>query len=285
MNKKIFILLSFMYFSLSVNCQPVSTNDIFSDKDISRITSGEIITRMYIKNNAVGENTDIKINVPKTSYCKEDFSNYEMITDEKAFIPYDLNDNSRIKFYNTLTAFSKLKGMQYYSKRIRKVETLILDCYQIESINKKNKIKDITYTSISSAVTNYFIQKDNRFGTLTFKSELYNEGDNFIFINTCQDKLSVLVFNAAGKEEYKFITYFIYNKEKKGFFYYTVNMMRIRNDVFLNSGSKLTLFPTFFSNRLRAGTVHFVKLLGLNWDDKINPWDRKKLKQGFYKNY
>jgi hypothetical protein len=42
---------------------------------------------------------------------------------------------------------------------------------------------------------------------------------------------------------------------------------------------------TLFSNRLRALTVHLVKLLGLNWDNKLNPWDEQKLIAGFYRTY
>ena len=42
---------------------------------------------------------------------------------------------------------------------------------------------------------------------------------------------------------------------------------------------------TLFSNRLRATTVHLAKMLGLNWDDKLNPWDEQKLLQGYYRTY
>jgi hypothetical protein len=274
-----------MYSLFIINSQSIGLNDIFTSKEIARLKNGEIITRMYIKNNAVKENTDLKIEVPKAKFIHEDFSPYEMITDEKAFIPYKLDEKSKLSFYNTIQSFSKLKGMTYYSRRIQKVETLILDCYRIESISNKKRTNDVMYNSILPKITNYFIQKDNRFGSLTFKSELYNEGDNFILINTCMDKLSKLIFNISNKEEYKFITYFIYDKQAGGYYYYSVNLLRIRDESFLKKGSKLTLYPTTFSNRLRGATVRVAKLLGLNWDDKINPWDEEKLNKGFYKNY
>ena len=73
---------------------------------------------------------------------------------------------------------------------------------------------------------------------------------------------------------------FIYDEEKEGFFYYTVSPIRIRIDLALKK-----LSPTTFSNRLRATTVHLAKLLGLDWEDKYNPWIEEKLLSGGYKNY
>ncbi len=286
MKKKTFIILLTILFVIVIFPESnLKTDNFFTSKDITRIKNGEIITRMYTKNNAVGENTDLIINIPKTKYINEDFSIYEMVTDEKAFIPYKLDSNEKkLNFYNTLCSYSKLKGMKYFSRRIQKIEQLIIDSYLIESINKKKKLNDITCSAILPQADNYFIQKDNKFGELIFKSTIYNDGDNFIMINTCLEPISNGILTMCKKEEYKFITYFIYDKESNGFFYYSANIMRIRLDFVLKKG-KFTLYPTTFSNRLRATTVHLVKLLGINWDNKINPWDEDKLAKGYYKNY
>jgi hypothetical protein len=278
-----FLLAFVLYPVFSIN--QVELKTFFTSKDIERVKKDEIITRMYIKNNAVGENTDLSINIPSTKYISEDFSVYEMITDEKAFIPYKAENNEqRLKFYNSLTAFSKLAGMNYYSRRIKKIEKMILSCYRIESPAKTKPLNDIVYTQISEKVNSYFIQKDNKFGKLKYSSELFNEGDNFILINKCFEPIRIGLI-ISDKEEFKVITYFIYDKTDGGFYYYSANVMRIRTEFVLSRNKILTLYPTTFSNRLRAATVHLIKLLGLNWDDKINPWDEDKLAQGFYKNY
>jgi hypothetical protein len=285
--KKILIIL--FCFSFAVICalpEELKTTAFFSEKDIQRVRSGEIITRMYLQNDAVKENTDLKIDVPKSRYAAEDLSAYEMITDEKAFIPYSIKDGSdRLRFYNTLTAFSKLKGMTYFSRRIMKVQEMILDCYRIDSPTAKKRTEDMIYSEIKDKIVNYFLQKDNRFGKLVFMSELYNEGDNFIMINTCTQPITSAVFNICDKNEYKIITYFIYDKETKGFYYYTVNAMRVRLKFVLSENKLMVLYPTTFSNRLRAATVHFAGLLGLDWKEKLNPWNEKLLKKGKYRNY
>jgi hypothetical protein len=61
--------------------------------------------------------------------------------------------------------------------------------------------------------------------------------------------------------------------------------MRIKVDSMLKKDNNLTLYPTTFSNRLRAATVHLAKLIGLNWDSKLNPWDEDMLEAGKYRNY
>jgi hypothetical protein len=288
MLKKIYLFLAFSFiFYSAAAIEPVSINTFFNSKDIDRVKKGEIITRMYLKNNAVDENTDLSINIPSTKYINEDFGIYEMITDEKAFFPYKIESSEKkLKFYNTLTAFSKLTGMNYYSRKIQKVDKLILSSYRIESPSKTKALDDIVYSQINDKVINYFIQKDNKFGNLSYESELYNEGDNFILINKCLDpiKLAVIV---SKKEEFKIISYFIYDRELGGFFYYSAQIMRIRAEFTLkkNKIMAFTLFPTTFSNRIRAATVHFAKMIGLNWDEKLNPWDEDKMDKGFYKNY
>ncbi len=285
MPEKLIPVIIFLVIIQNLYAQSIKLEDVFTPKDISRLKSGEIITRMYIKNDAVDENTDLNIVVPRPSFLKEDFSQYEMVTDEKAFIPYKLDNDSKLALYNNLIAFSKLKGMKYYSRRVQEVKDLIVDSYRIKSPDDKSRTNDVSSLTIPAVTTSYFVQKDNIFGTLTFKSDLYNENDNFILINTCEDKISKFIFNICSREEYKILTYLIYDGKSAVYFYYSANLMRIHDAAFLKPGSKLTLYPTTFSNRLRGATVHFAGMMGLNWDDKINPWDEKKLKHGLYKNY
>lgn len=275
------VLCTFM-----IQADDVAIKTFFTDADIQRVLNGEIVTRQYLKNNATKENTDLEIQIPRTKFADEDFGVYEMITDEKAFYPYKITDEaSKLEFYNTLTAFSKLKGGQFYSRKRQQQEEVIHECYRIESSKKKKALEDETYTEIKPELTSYFLQKDSKFGVLTYRSELFNEDNNFVMVNTCTMPIAKLFFKIAGKEEYKIISYFLYDEEKEGFFYYVVFVMRIRMEFTLTKNDVLTLHPTTFSNRLRGGTVHFATLLGMDWFDKINPWDEKKLKKGYYRNY
>lgn len=281
----LFFIINILYIFNLYSQSPLSVETFFNSKEIERVLKGEIITRMYIKDNASGENTDLKIDIPNTKYTNEDFSIYEVIVDEKAFIQYKMEDtSSMLKFYNVLTAYSKLKGMQYYTRMRKRKETFILES---SKINPKNNslIPDEIYNEIKPKIENYFLQKDNKFGKLTFKSELYNEGNDFVAINTCIHPISSFVFVINKKEETKFINYFFYNEEEKGFYYYSINIMRVRLDFLLKENNIMTLNPTLFSNRLRASTVHLAKMLGLNWEDKLNPWDEDLLEKGAYKNY
>jgi hypothetical protein len=284
--KKIIVLL--LLFLTAVNFfaeNSLSLNTFFNDAELKKVLDGEIVSRMCIKGNASGENTDLEIDIPRTKYADEDFSSYEVVIDEKAFIPYDMeNTSSKIKFYNILTAYSKLKGMQYYSRMRKQTETFILKSKRIDP-DKNTTIDDVTYNEIKPKIENYFFQTDNKFGKLKFRSDLYNDGNNFVMVNTCIQPVSKLFFVINKKDETKFISYFIYSKEQKGFFYYSFNVMKVRLKFLLSENDVMTLNPTLFSSRLRASTVHFAKLLGLNWEDKLNPWDEDLLEKGVYKNY
>lgn len=286
MKKFVLFFILNMLFILNLYSQaPLSVEIFFNGKEIERTLKGEIITRMYIKGNASGENTDLKIDIPNTKYIKEDFSTYEVIIDEKAFIPYNMGEMAlRLKFYNVLTAYSKLTGMQYYTRMRKRTETFILESSKIDP-KKNSSISDEIYNEIKPKIENYFTQKDNKFGKITFKSELYNDGNVFVNINTCTHPLSYGLVTINKKEETKFINYFFYDEEKKGFYYYSINIMRVRVNFVLKKNDILTLNPTLFSNRLRAATIHLAKMLGLNWDNKLNPWDEDLLEKGAYKNY
>jgi len=253
----------------------LSKKTFLSDEDIKKIDNGEIISRMYVKIDPLKESTDAKINIIRTKYNDENFNDNEIITDEKGFIPYELNNDSKLKFYNILSAYSLLKGMKYYSRRDGKVLKLVNDCYRVESLSGK-KHPDIVYNEIKPKVANMFLQKDNKFGKLTYRSELYNEDNNFVLINVNLEPITKLLFTVNDKEEFKIYTFFIYDEEKKGFYYYSFLVLRVKVDLILKQG----LFgPTAFSNRLRAATVHLAGLIGLNWNDKLNAW------KGIYDDY
>jgi hypothetical protein len=277
MLKRILLPVFSIFFISNLFCQ-VKLNDIFNKDEILRVKNGEIISRMYLKTNPENVNTHLKIDIPKTQFTPEDYSIYEVLNDEKAFIPYKISDESKLKLYNTLTSFSKSTGMVYYSRRIAQPQTFIIFCSKVDSLKNKKNLPDSIYNEINPKIENYFIQQDNKFGKFVYKSDLYNFYDDFVMVNTCMEPMSVI--NSKG--DTKIVSFFIYSKEDNGYFYYTVSSMRIRFGLSLITGKTNA---TLFSNRLRASTVHLVKLLGLNWDDKLNPWDEQKLLQGFYRTY
>lgn len=281
----IFLIQILMFVNLCAEGS-LSLKTFFSSEEIKKVLDGEIISRMCIKDNASGENTDLKIVIPRTKFADEDFSIYEVVIDEKAFIPYNLEeDSSKLKFYNILTAYSKLKGMKYYSRMRKDIETFILDSKKLDP-DDFSPVDDVKYNEIKPGIENYFYQNDNKFGKLKFKSELYNDNENnFIMINTCIQPVSKLFFVINKKDETKFVSYFIYSKEKQGFFYYAFNVMRVRLKFLLTKNDIMTLNPTLFSSRLRASTVHLAKSLGLDWENKLNPWDEDLLEKGAYRNY
>lgn len=250
---------------------PVRPDTFFSQDELNRTFNGEIIPRMYMKYNSRGENSHENFEIKRTRFNDEDYVPYEIKADEKGFIPFVLTEDNKLSFYNLLISFSKLEGMEYYSRRAGKIEKLVEECYRVESKADK-KYKDKSYNTISPRITTMFKQKDNKFGELFYRSELYNEGNNFVLVNTCIDPLSKFIFNLNNSEEYKQIAFYMYDEEKQGFYYYTALVCRFRIDALLKTKK---VGPTSYSNRLRAASVHLAKLLGVDWRNKLNAWPGK----------
>ena len=272
--KKISIL-SILCLSVTLTFADVTADlnigTFFTEEQQDAVISGDIIPQMWIKYNAKSENSVESISIPRTKYNDEDFSVYEVVTDERFFIPYQLTDESKMTFYNTLTSYSGLKGMQYYSRRAGKPALLIKKCYRVKSLSDE-KSPDITYDKIEPKISNMFLQKDNKLGTLYFRNELFNEGDNFVMVNTCVVPITKALFTINDKNEYKIYSFFIYDANAGGYFCYSFQVLRVKLDSVLKSGM---MSPTTFSNRLRASTVHLYKMLGTDKSDKLNPWTGK----------
>ncbi len=286
--KKIFfsILLMFITLVLFSEEAQIDTKELidtlFTKDEQEKMLDGKFITRMSIKFNAKGENTDLFIPIPVTKWTPANLADYEIITDDKIFIPYEaskIDDAKRLSFFNFLTAYSTLKGMVYYSRSSDKVETLIKDAHRLD--DKGKKIDDPKYDKVLPYVTNNFFQEDNKFGKTYFTSEIYNSHNSFIMVNA-NNKPITKGIKIGDKGDYKIIAFFLYDEAKAGYYCYFMNAFRINNDGLLKSG---LLRPTTFSNRLRAAIVHFLKFLDKDYTDELNPWDEKTLKSGGYKKY
>ena len=245
--------------------------DVFFNKTEKEILlKGELITKSYLKHRGTVHtpNTDARIIVPVTKFTGNDLQNYEMLCVEKAFFRYEASEKSLLYLYNTLAAYSKLSGMQYYSRTDKKIQPFITESFGMDSNNKR--IDDLTRSSITPKSVNYLKITDNRFGELIFRSELYNEGENFILKNVCLQPMEKYFIAINNKEEYRLISFFIYDKQAKGYYYYSLHAMRIRSENFL----KLKMLSAEnFANRIRGNTVHMAKLIGLNWDDKLKAFE------------
>ncbi len=260
------ISLSLFFYS-STNLYPQSTlsiNTFFNENEKKRLKNNEIITEASL---VYDENSKKrKLIVPKTSFSNHDFSPYEMLVTEKAFVPYKLTGSSKLKLYNILASYSKLSRVSYYSITEKEVKPFILKSSRIKSNSERVPVEDMIDKFIISKKNSHFQIEDNRFGEMTFKSEIHNEGDNFIITNICIDELDKFGFSITDNGEYRFLFYFIYDRKSKGYFYYAVQAIRIRSWYIRKLG---LITEESFSNRLRAMTVYYVNQLGLNWNDKL----------------
>ena len=279
--KKLFItiIIVFTVFAaFSQNGKP-TPEMFFTAEQMERVLNGEIISRMCIAQNAWNENTDLTMTIPGTSYDEGGYTDWEMICDEKAFIPFEMNDENKLKLLNILTNFESLKGAKYYSRKVDEILVLIEDAYRMKSGSNHTKAEPAKYDKFESHVTNYFSQKDNRFGRTFYQSDVWFDGDDVIMINSNVVGMTFVVpINRKG--EFKSITYLMYSAEHQGFFYYTANPIRIRVELALKK-----LSPTTFAQRLRAMTVHYGMAMGADWGDKYQPYDNEKLSNGEYRNY
>jgi hypothetical protein len=244
----------------------ISLQALFSADEIAALRQGKIITRAYLKGSPslnVGGTNDLRI--PRLEHLG-DFSNYEMVADEKAFIPYKLTDENRLAFYNLLASHSHLAGMKYYSRTDERLEPFIIDSYSVDSAEGARKTADPVYPSIEKKRVNYFRVRDNRFGDMVFRSKIYNEGDGFIIKNACTVPLSRYGLSLSRAGEYQIINILLYDRKAGGFYYYALHALRIRSGALLKSGM---LSTWNFANRLRAGTVHMARMLGVDLTDKI----------------
>lgn len=250
----------------------LSADIFFTKREAEKVVQGNIITQAYLKyhNTISTEDHNYAISIPKTKYTEDtEYSEYEMIAVEKAFLPYRLDKKTILELYNNLTNYSKLSGIHYYSRSEARMRPFILSSFRIDTPDSKHPIKDSAYGNIVPERTNYFRIEDNRFGKLIFESKVYNEENNMIIKNVCIQPMKKFAFTINNKGEYQLTYIFIYDRTAKGFFYYAFHAMRIRSDSILKLG---LLRPENFANRLRAITIHMAKYFSIDWSDKNRPF-------------
>ena len=261
-----FILTAFIFTSLLSAAPVINSKDFFTSGESRIAVSGEFLTSVLLKGKGDVKSGGVEKSSPvQNSYLTVSSADYDMVAVEKGFFPMDGNIWNRQKIHKSLTDFSVLKGMQYYSQTQNGNATLIVDSYRVPSKNDYST-ENINDKFIPSASLSHFSIKDNRLGLLTFKSEFFSSGEDFISINTLTGRASKFGMDIFYPGDYRIYKFFIYDKKLKGYYFYTAQFMKVRSSIL----SRLDLVkPESFGNRVRAENIHFLKSIGIDRSWKI----------------
>lgn len=243
----------------------ISSNIFFSAGEIKFVLNGDFLTSVII--NGIGEvhSPGMEKTTPVLNRYFTIPSNYDMAAVEKGFFFMEGNSANRLRIYRTLTDFPALKGMLYYSQTMKNYSALIIDSYRIQS--REDSVSGIIKEGeIPEKKIFHFAVRDNRLGLITFRSEFIRSGDNFVVINTStgnSTKFGMKIFNPG---DYRIHRIFIYDRNLKGYFFYTVQFMKVRSDILNKTG---LIKPESFGNRIRAENVHFLKMIGVDRSGKL----------------
>ena len=248
------ILLIFSFFISADSAPPrLKVSDIITPKERGLLLSGGIIS--YAKMAGKGESFTggIKASLPQgAGRIYDNPSEYSIAAVEKTFFKGDAALTDSI--FTRLTDYPMLKGMQYYSISESKAVPLILE-------SRSSGNRSVKHENGGKYAVLNFIIKDNRLGTIPLSSKVWS-GNGFISsASVCSgtvSRLGMKVFEPGDYRVYKFI---VYDKTSGGWFYCSVQLMRVRSDI-LNRIDFLR--PENICNRLRGETVHMLGLIGIN---------------------
>jgi len=257
-------LLLVLSFSMVTAGNSWDKEDFFTSDDLQKMERGEWISRMYVKFDKRNENSHNPVVIKMPSSIPLDYSDYEVLISDMGFIPMNNPD----KMPELLTSFSQLTGMKYYSRSKGDVKALVKSSFRTDKPGGKKKADKAPKKSFTESVS-FFKQKDNKFGTLNYRSELRRDGNNYYQRNICVDAVKKMMIRVNNKEEYENSFFLIYDNEKKGYFFYSFLALRVDSKLLLKSGQ---IKPTTFSNRLRASVAHLAILMGYDASDRRNPW-------------
>ena len=250
----------------ALSSHSLSVEMFFTPSEVDGVLQGDIYTFSRFGNkirNTDGSNTVIKL--PATEYMTKELEGYEMVTVEKAFFPYDLKTKPRLAFYNYLQRYSDLAGILYYSRTDKKARKLVLESYRVDSADFKQKEEDHAHTLIRDYHKDHVYLKDNRFGKIMFSSEIFHKDDHFVtrWINV--KPLSMFRIPVSDRGQYHLICFYIYDSDRKGYFYYAVHAAKVRGGLIMTLGR---LSPESFANRIRAMTVHIATYFEMDWSKR-----------------
>lgn len=266
--KKISILFISLIVSTAVYpASVIPLKSLFTSNEIRLAKEGEFLTSVILKGKGNASTGGVEMHFPvQNRYIAFPASGYDMIALEKGFFQMEGNSSNRTKIYKSLTDFSILKGMNYYSQSQSGNSTLILDAYRIpspnDSLTENAKDRFIPLSSVS-----HFAIRDNRLGKLLFKSDFKSIDDDFIVCNTLTGRASKFGMEIFYPGDYLIYKILIYDKSLKGYFLYTAQFMKVRSGIL----NKMDLVkPESFGNRVRAENVHFLKSIGIDRSWKLS---------------
>lgn len=246
----------------------IDVSIFFNYSQSQQVRAGNILTRSFV-NGHPGFNTSRRnspFGIPEHPLIPETVTNYEAVTEERAFFPLKVTESSNLKVYNMFFAYSGLEGMSYYSRTDDDMNIFLEESYRIADPENLRRIPDMKFSGIQRKTSNYFMVSDNRFGRIIFKSETFANGNSFLQRNRSVHSLSKLGFSIAGRGEYILISVCIASEQNDGFYWYVMHAVNVRSSILMKAGF---LNSESFANRARAETVHRAGLLGLDWSGKI----------------
>lgn len=233
------------------------------------VLEGNILTMAYLKDHKIFSNYPESLSIKAQALPDNttgDYSDYELLGVEKAFIPFTLNTENLLALFNNLTAYSQLSGMRYYSRTDKRLQPYILSSFRIDSPDNDEPVNDEKYDTLPSDYSAYVLIEDNRFGKLLIRNNISVQNNNIAIRNKTLEPMSKLFIPINKSGDYEQQMWLMYDDDAKGFFYYSMHAMRIRSGLFLKL-SQLT--PGNMANRIRALTVHLAARMGHDWKDRI----------------
>ena len=225
--------------------------EIFTPQEIGHVRTGRILGYARIEGKGEAYVNGISVSFPRGAGSIYDNPwGYSVAAVEKAFCKGDLSEGGMI--FRRLGDYPALQGMQYYSISENKPKTLILASWLSGGSSVKGSGEDLTSHS-------YFTIKDNRLGTIPFRGEVRSGRGTVYAASICSGSVSRYGMRIFEPGDYRAYKFFIYDKGAGGWFYCSVQLMRVRSDIMKSLD---LLKPENICNRLRGETVHLLSLFG-----------------------
>ncbi len=230
-----------------------SISDIITPGEKTVLLRGGILTYARIEGKGEVFAGGTGVTFPERAGRIYDYpSGYSVAAVEKVFFKGDASMGETI--FNSLKDFPALRGMQYYSISEGKSIPLILDSRVSGSSSIKQEIGGKSSVS-------YFTIKDNRLGTIPFSSKVWIGNLALSSTGVCSGTVSRFGMKVFEPGDYRVYKFLVYDKTAGGWFYCSVQLMRVRSDIM----KRLDLLkPENICNRLRGETVHILGLFGIN---------------------
>jgi len=234
----------------------LSKEKLFSTPEILKITSGQILTSVRLRGFPVLSNYPDDIS--GRGYSAKVFSLYsanELVCVEKFFLPVNKMAGERIRLVNSLLSFSQMKGTDYYSVTGKRILHLI-ECSSAVDKNGREK-PDPVCTVLKDKMSCLYQIRDNRFGEMFLRNDVYNLKNSVISFSTCLHPLKKWFIKIAEKEKFQLINCFFYDKQLAGYLCCSVQTIKLNHPALL----KFRLInPYSFANRIRASTVRLMEI-------------------------